>query len=392
MAKQITYADSGVNIDLGDDVSKILYNAAKQTWDNRKGKLGEVIVPFDDFTGVRAIDVSNLPAGTLMNIGFDGIGTKMELAERVRNHRTIAHDLFAMVCDDAIVRGAEPVLIGSILDVNSLGTSDKPFIEEVRQLAEGYINAAKVANVAIVNGEVAELGNRVRGFGPFNYNWGAGVVWFAKKDRMFTGREIKEGDYLVGLKEEGFRSNGLSLVRKIMKNNHGENWHQVPWKVGNASLADLALTPSKIYTAAVVDMFGGYCGEPKTEVHGVAHITGGGIPGKVGRLLKPSGLGAVIDEPFEPSEFMKYTQALGNVSDIEAYKTWNMGQGMIIVSPKPEEVISIARNYGIISQYIGRVVKEQGIRIKNKGALNPEKNIELTDESLYKKGPKELVF
>ncbi len=86
------YASAGVNIELGDDVSKILYNAARQTWANRKGKLGEVIVPFDDFSGVRAIDVSELPKGTLMNIGFDGVGTKMEVAERVGNHRTIAHD------------------------------------------------------------------------------------------------------------------------------------------------------------------------------------------------------------------------------------------------------------------------------------------------------------
>src|SRR3989339_88770 len=219
---------------LKEEVSKILYNAAKQTWCNRKGRLGELIVPFDDFSGVRAIDVSNLPSGTLMNIGFDGVGTKMELAERINDHRTIAFDLFAMVCDDAIVRGAEPVLIGSILDVNTLG--------------KGYINAAKSANVAIVNGEVAELGNRIGGFGSnffvlnlahnyislnlrednwkdiqllssylietneklknkiykqlkvpekefidnadslrtLNYNWGAAVVWFAKKERLFT--------------------------------------------------------------------------------------------------------------------------------------------------------------------------------------------------------------
>ena len=124
----VDYKSSGVNIELGDDVSKILYNAAKQTWDNRKGKLGELIVPFDDFSGVRAIDVSNLPTGTLMNIGFDGVGTKMELAERINDHRTIAYDLFAMVCDDAVVRGAEPVLIGSILDVNSLGNDDGDFL------------------------------------------------------------------------------------------------------------------------------------------------------------------------------------------------------------------------------------------------------------------------
>src|SRR3989344_359250 len=277
MNKQITYADSGVNIELGDDASQVLYEAAKLTWNNRKGRLGEIIVPFDDFSGVRAIDVSRLPKGTLMNIGFDGVGTKMELAERVEDHRTIAHDLFAMVCDDAVVRGAEPVLIGSILDVNSLGKDGENYIKQIKQLAEGYIGAAKAANVAIVNGEVAELGSRVGGYGKFNYNWGAAVVWFANKDRMFTGREIKEGDLLVGLREEGFRSNGLSLVRRIMQKNYGDDWHQVPWKRGNASLADLALTPSKIYTGAVVDMFGGYDRQPKTEVHGVAHITGGGV-------------------------------------------------------------------------------------------------------------------
>jgi phosphoribosylformylglycinamidine cyclo-ligase len=365
MKRQTTYADSGVNIDLGDNVSKILYNAAKKTWNNRKGRLGEIIVPFDDFTGVRAIDVSNLPLGTLMNIGFDGVGTKMELAERVRNHRTIAYDLFAMVCDDAVVRGAEPVLIGSILDVNSLGTSDKPFIEEVKQLAEGYIGAARAANVAVINGEVAELGKRVGGFGNFNYNWGAGVVWFAKKDKMFTGREIKKGDSLVGLREDGFRSNGLSLVRRIMQDNYGDNWHETILKKGNKNLAELALIPSKIYSAAVVDMFGGYNGELKTEVHGVAHITGGGIPGKLGRILKVSGLGALINSPFEPSEFIRYIQKLGKVSDFEAYKTWNMGQGMIIITPKPKEVIEIAANYGIQAKKIGEVTKEEGIKIKN---------------------------
>lgn len=369
---QTTYADAGVNIELGDDVSKILYNAAKLTWENREGRLGELIVPFDDFSGVRAIDVSGLPQGTLMNIGFDGVGTKMELAERVKDHRTIAYDLFAMVCDDAVVRGAEPVLIGSILDVNSLEGDDGAFLEEVRQLAEGYVGAAKAANVAIVNGEVAELGNRIGGYGSFNYNWGAAVVWFANRDRLFTGNEIKEGDSLVGLREEGFRSNGLSLVRRIMKQHHGEEWHSVSGEVGTKRYVDHALTPSRVYSGAVVEMFGGYDQDPKAEVHGVAHVTGGGIPGKLGRVLKPSGLGAVIDNPFEPGEFMKYTQALGNVPDREAYQTWNMGQGMIIVTPDPDSVMQVAAGHGIESKVIGKVNSDSGIRIANRGAYSSE--------------------
>ena len=361
-----SYADSGVNIELGDDVSKILYNAAKETWKNRKGKLGELIVPFDDFTGVRAIDVSNLPKGTLMNMGFDGVGTKIEIAERVGDFSTIAYDLFAMVCDDAVVRGAEPVLIGSILDVNSLGKNDENYIEQVRGLAKGYIKAAEAAGVAVVNGEVAELGNRVGGYGPFNSNWGAAVTWFAKKDRMFTGYEIKKGDYIVGFDEKGFRSNGLSLVRRIMVNNFGEDWHKTLARentnyFSGEELAKAILQPSKIYTKAV--MFGGYSGEPKAEIHGVAHITGGGLPGKLGRILKPSGLGAIIYAPMGPSKIMEICQNLGNVSDEEAYKTWNMGQGMVIITPEPKKVISIASKYNIRAGTIGVVSNEIGKKI-----------------------------
>jgi len=162
--KETTYADSGVNIELGDQASQVLYNAARYTWGNRKGRF-EVFNPFDDFTGLRAIDISGLPKGTLASLGFDGVGTKMELGERIGKHDTVAYDLFAMVCDDASVRGAEPVLIGSVLDVRSLGTEEKSYINLVKQLADGYIGAAKQARVAVINGEMAELGARVSGYG-----------------------------------------------------------------------------------------------------------------------------------------------------------------------------------------------------------------------------------
>ncbi|MFH1589743.1 MAG: AIR synthase-related protein [archaeon] len=365
MINKTTYSDSGVNIELGNEVSKILYNAAKKTWNNRKSMLGEVIVPFDDFSGVRAIDVSNLQKGTLMNIGFDGIGTKIEFAERINNHETIAYDLFAMVCDDAIVRGAEPVLIGSNLGFKSLGNNDENYLKEVRQLAKGYVNAAKAANVAVVNGETAELGNRIGGYGNFNYNWDATVVWFAKQDRLFTGKKVQEKDYIVGLKEEGFRSNGLSLVRKILFDNHGINWHEYLFE--GESIAKTALKPSRIYSVAVIDMFGGYSGEPKVDIHGIAHITGGGLPEKLGRVLKPSGLGAKIDDPFEPSNLVLYCQEKGNVSDEEAYKTWNMGQGMTIITPEPEKVMDIAFKHDINSKIIGTISSKKGIDIISKG-------------------------
>ncbi|MBI4151978.1 hypothetical protein HY496_03330 [Candidatus Woesearchaeota archaeon] len=359
------YQRAGVNLQQGDEASQILYTAAKQTWINRSGQLGEVVEIFEDFSGLRAIHIGGLPQGTYMNINFDGVGTKVEIAERVTKHDTTAYDLFAMVCDDAVARGAEPVIIGSILDVNSLGSSNQSRIDFINQLASGYVAAAREANVAIVNGEVAEVGARVQGYGPFNYNWGAGVVWFAQQKRMISGRGIKEGDTIVGLEEQGFRSNGLSLVREILHTTRGEGWHQEPY--GNSTLGEIVLTPSRIYTRAAVEMTGGFNKEPKATVHGIAHITGGGIPGKLGRLLKPSSLGAHLDDLFEPCEMMKHCQEQGNVTDREAYRTWNMGQGMLLVTPKPEEIMHIAQNHGIQSKVVGEITEKPEIVIRSKG-------------------------
>lgn len=111
-------------------------------------------------------------------------------------------------------------------------------------------------------------------------------------------------------------------------------------------------------------------------MHGISHITGGGVPGKLGRILKPSGFGAYLDAPFEPCNLMRYCQEKGNVADAEAYKTWNMGQGMIVVTPSPDEVITVANQHGIESRVIGEVIKEQGIKIRNKG-INSDKQKEL---------------
>ena len=173
------------------------------------------------------------------------------------------------------------------------------------------------------------------------------------------------GDKIVGLREKGIRSNGLSLVRKIFEHAHGENWHEV--KLDNKSLAEIALQPSTIYSKAVVEMMGGLDDEPAAEVHGVAHITGGGVPGKLGRVLKPTDFGADLDDLFEPAEIIKYCQERGNVPDHEAYRTWNMGQGMVIITPEPDQVISIADKYRIEAKTIGKITERKGIQITNKG-------------------------
>jgi phosphoribosylformylglycinamidine cyclo-ligase len=360
-----TYAEAGVNLDLGDAASQLLYRAARHTWEQRQGRFGEVIIPHDDFSGVRCIAVGMLPPDAVMGIGFDGVGTKIEIAERLGVWNTLAFDLFAMVCDDAVVQGAEPVLIGSVLDVRTLGSTMASHLDIITQLAEGYVAAATAARVAVLNGELAECGPRISGYGPFNCTWSAGVIWFARRSRLLSGAAVRAGDAIVGLAETGCRSNGYSLLRHILQRQHGTSWHTVPY--GQTTLGALALQPSCIYTAAVVDMLGGMDGEPQVEIHGVVHVTGGGLPGKLGRLLKRVHLGADITDPLPPGPLLTYLQARGPVPDHEAYRVWNMGQGLLLITPQPEAAIAVASSHGLTAQVIGVMTPQPGLRLHSRG-------------------------
>lgn len=352
----ITYQRSGVNQKIGNTCSKIMYEASKKTWKNRKDLTGEIKPATDNFSGLRIAELNNtLPIQCLLN--FDGVGTKIEIAERLSSltndfiyHKGIAHDMFAMVCDDAVIRGAEPVIIGSILDVNKLN------LELVKNLANGMIEAASLANVAVINGEIAELGNRINGYGNYNYNWGASVFSVINKKNIITGKEIKKGDCIIAFKEDGLRSNGFSLARKILESKLGKEWHQK-----NKHIAEKLLVKSQIYAKAILEII------EKVKPKGVAHITGGGIPEKLGRILKPSKKGAVLNNLFSPPEVVNYLQKLGEVSDEEAYKTWNMGNGMLIITAHPEETIKIAEKHKIKARVAGEIINENLIKIKSKG-------------------------
>ncbi len=363
-----TYRESGVNVELGDVCSRIMYEASKRTWENRKGLLGEVSAPVDDFSGSRFVSISGLEDMVVM-MNFDSVGTKTEIAERLSSasgkfsfHRTIAHDLFAMVCDDAVCKGGEPVLFGSILEISRLNR------QLVQNLAEGMVEAARLAKVAVVNGEIAEVGGRVSGYGRHRYNWGATVLWAAKKYNLINPEKIKQGDKIVGLREKGFRSNGFSLARKILRDKYGEEWHKTD---EGKKMAMELLTPSTIYCATILKILGAMPG----RVSGIAHITGGGLAGKILRLLRIPGLGASIFDPFRPNPLMLSLQEIGGVDDMEAYRIWSMGTGMAIFTSMPEKAIDIATEAGIEAKLIGEVREEKELVIRNCGFFAKEKEL-----------------
>lgn len=362
--KASAYAQAGVDVDVEARASEIMFAASQKTFKNREGLFGSVILPFEDFAGVRAIDVSTLPEGSLMSMGFDTAGTKVEIAQRMNKHDTVAFDVFAMVCDDAVVRGAEPVLIGTNLDVTSFG-SDERKLPILKELADGAVAAAEAAGVAMINGEIAQMGSLVAGRGDLPYHWGAALVWFARKEKMFTGREIQVGDAVVVLREHGFRANGLSLVRKIFNEHYGEEWHRSEFK--REPLGQHVLTPSIIYSKLLVALHGGFQSGGSAEIHGVVHITGGGIPEKFARVLRRSGLGVELTDLFDPCPAMLHCQELGGTSDRDAYGTWNMGQGMAVITPDPTAVIKGAEAFGLQAKHAGRITETPGVTLVSRG-------------------------
>lgn len=366
--ESMTYEKAGVNNNLKEQCSKLFYEASKKTWANRNGRIGEIHTGYDSFSGFRFLDISNL-SNAIVGAASDGIGTKQVIAERLSSytgnfscHKGLMYDLFAMPVEDALVKGAEPVIINWTINFN------KPHIELAKYLALGSIEAAREARVAVFSGETADLGDIVGGFGKQRYLADATIVWVANKKRALNGMDVKIGDSIVAFEEKGFRSNGLTLVRKIGEKAFGKKWHER--EIDGNNIAELALTPSRIYCSAVVDMFGGYNMKPKASVHAVAHITGGGIPEKMKRVLAPSGLGAIIYNQFEPPRVMKLFQDLGKVKDLEMYKTWNGGNGMMIITNEPDKVISVAEKKGIVAKKAGEIIKEQEIILKNMGLYN----------------------
>ena len=332
-----TYEEAGVNIDLGDKCSAIAYAAAKGTFPGRKGMIGEPLLDDGGFTG--ALDMGDY----YLVQNDDGVGTKIEIAEKTGKFDTLGYDLLAMVVDDAACIGAETIGITNTIDANKLDEAT------VTAMMEGLKKACLEQKVVIPGGEIAEMGRLVNG-----YTWNASAVGIVEKHKVITGEKVKVGDKIIGFHSPGFRSNGFSLVRHILTDKFGENWPTEKFDE-TRTWGEVTLTPSKIYSSAILEMHGRYKEQPKVELKGVAHITGGGIPGNLPRILKRTGLGAKLTNLPAPNPEMQKLIEIGNVSRDEAYQTWNMGVGMIIVCNEVDKVEEVCKKHGITMWVIGEV-------------------------------------
>lgn len=343
---------SGVDIALGDICSQNAYAWSKKTFINRENKPGAPGMTMDgmfsnmlDFHGVK------------IGISSDGIGTKIELAERTGIYKTLGYDLMAMTVDDLIAGGFEPTNISNIIDANFL---DYDIID---QLMQGLHDAANVARIAISGGEIAELGPRICGYGDrMHFNWCATAigVLHARLKHPIDGNGMQAGDAVIALQSQGFRSNGFSLIRRIMQEQFGDNWHTAEYDASTI-WGEALLTPSRIFAPVICDLL-----SAGIQIKGIAHITGGGIVGNLQRVLEVSGVGAVLDNLFGPLAVMQRLQGIGKISSETAFQYWNMGNGMLFVVNQADvrRVLQHAEDAGCPAKHAGNIVEQPGIQIE----------------------------
>jgi phosphoribosylformylglycinamidine cyclo-ligase len=263
--------------------------------------------------------------------GTDGVGTKLKLAFQFRRHDTVGIDLVAMSVNDVLVQGAEPLFF---LDYFACGKLDnKVATSVVKGIAEG----CEMAGCALVGGETAEMPGM---YPEGEYDLAGFCVGVVEKDRILDGRSIVPGDVLLGLASSGPHSNGYSLVRKIIGEEHLAS-----------DLADSLMEPTRIYVKPVLKLLAGF------PVKGLAHITGGGLVGNVPRIL-PKGTKAVIAKKTWPRpQIFTWLQQTGNVAEEEMFRVFNCGIGMVVCVPADKVATAkmLLKREGELAYEIGRI-------------------------------------
>lgn len=342
-----SYKDSGVDVEAGDKASKSAYMHAASTFASRKGMIGEPVFEEGGFAGL-------LDMGEFYLIQTDdGTGTKIDIASEMGKYDTLGYDLLAMVVDDAVCTGAEVIGVSNCIDVPKV---DPKMIDA---LLKGLAQACSEQKIVIPAGEIAEVPGAVnRGV------WSATAVGILEKSKLLKPETIQVGDAVIALQCGVARSNGFSLIRKILSDAFGEKWHSKEWRNG-VSWGEIVLTPSIIYHSAILELTGRYKQERRVDVKAVAHITGGGIPSKFRRALKATGFGAELTNLWSPHDALQDLITLGKVPLEEAYKTWNMGNGMLIVVSEhnANTAIELLQSQKISARVAGKITKDPAIAL-----------------------------
>jgi phosphoribosylformylglycinamidine cyclo-ligase len=335
-----SYEDAGVSISAGEAAVERIKSKVRSTF------RPEVIGDIGGFGGLFAFAQHRYQHPVLVS-STDGVGTKALVAQASGRFDTIGVDLVAMCVDDLVCQGAEPLFF---LDYIAVGKLDPDHIE---QLVEGVAHGCRQAGCALVGGEMAEHPGAME---PGEFDLVGFAVGVAERDRLITGQHIRPGDVVIGLPSPGLRSNGYSLARKVLLEVAGRSLAEPAWPGSSHTLADELLLPSVVYAPAIAALL------RVVDVRGVAHITGGGLPGNLSRVL-PEGTAANLDRrSWEAPRIFSEIQRLGEVSDAEMLKVFNLGIGMVVVVAPSEahRTLDLLRTEGHRAVEIGEIVPGHG--------------------------------
>jgi phosphoribosylformylglycinamidine cyclo-ligase len=299
------YKDAGVDIDRQDEFISYI----KQKVEGIGHFAGAFFMP------------SNYREPLLIS-SADGVGTKIKIAQSLGKHYNVGIDLVAMCVNDVVTTGATPLFF---LDYLAFGRIDLDVAEEI---VDGMIAGCREAGCVLLGGETAEMPDVYSDGGYDLAGFSVGIV---EKDEIITGERIAEGDIIVGLSSSGLHSNGFSLVRKLF-----------------SEFTEELLTPTRIYVKDILSI------KERIEIHGIAHITGGGLIENIKRIL-PKGLCAKIELNWQIPEIFSEIKKKGNIEDLEMFRTFNMGIGMCLILSEREDLSALPEHY-----VIGRI--ERGKR------------------------------
>jgi phosphoribosylformylglycinamidine cyclo-ligase len=304
-AESLSYRDSGVDIDAGNQLIERIKPAVAKT--RRPG----VLAGLGGFGALFELPVDQYRQPVLVS-GTDGVGTKLKLTVEAGLHDSIGIDLVAMCVNDIVVAGAEPLFF---LDYYATGKLD---LDVAADVIKGIARGCELAGAALVGGETAEMPGMYAGG---DYDLAGFSVGIVEKSAIIDGSAVTKGDAIIGLASSGPHSNGYSLIRKILEHS-GSRLDEL---LDGKPLAEWLLAPTRIYVKPLLSLFG------TLEVHALAHITGGGLTGNLPRVL-PDDCNAVIDtKAWQRPAVFDWLQDNGNVDTQEMYRTFNCGIGMAVV-------------------------------------------------------------
>lgn len=346
----LSYEQTGVSIDANDEMVGRISRSLKSTHGPR------VIGLENGFAGLFRLDYDeklfkkNYRHPVLVAC-TDGVGTKILIAQQAGRFGTLGIDLVAMSVNDMIVQGAEPLFFLDYLAINKLEPA------KIAEMVESIAAGCRMADCALIGGETAEMPDI---YGRDEYDLAGFAVGVVERDRIITGKDVRPGDVVLGLASSGIHSNGYSLVRHICFKKEKLAIDATFKELGDATMGEVLLEPTRIYVRPVIRLLGGY--KRKKVVHAMAHITGGGLVGNIPRVL-PSDCDAVLKpSSWKTPPIFDFLQRRGPVDKAEMYRVFNMGIGFVLVVAEDfaDAIQDKLTRYGETVYRIGSVVSGTG--------------------------------